>query len=206
MIMKHDRLPRSFYTRNDVVEIARELLGKKITSFTGMQLTEGIITETEAYNGISDKASHAYGNRRTKRTETMYREGGIAYIYFCYGIHSLLNVVTNVKEIPHAVLIRAIFPVSGIDIMSERMGRKVKPGEGIGPGKVTKLFGLTFSDDKVDLVEGDKVWIESTGIRVPDEIIEITPRIGVGYAREDAQLPYRFLVKHSEMEKLLNQV
>lgn len=206
MIMKHDRLPRSFYTRNDVVEIARELLGKKITSFTGMQLTEGIITETEAYNGISDKASHAYGNRRTKRTETMYQEGGIAYIYFCYGIHSLLNVVTNVKEIPQAVLIRAIFPVSGIDIMSERMGRKVTPGEGIGPGKVAKLFGLTFSDDRVDLVEGDKVWIESTGIRVPEEMIEITPRIGVGYAREDAQLPYRFLVKHSEMEKLLNQV
>jgi DNA-3-methyladenine glycosylase len=196
----HNRLLRSFYTRDDVTDIARDLIGKKIVSFIGMQLTEGIISETEAYKGIEDKASHAFGNRRTKRTETMYMSGGIAYIYFCYGIHSLLNVVTNKEEIPHAVLIRAIYPVAGIDIMSERLGRKVTAKEGIGPGRVTRLLGLTYADDREDIAEGDKIWIESAGIIIPDDIIEVTPRIGVGYAEEDALLPYRFQVKPAEME------
>lgn len=204
--MKKDyhRLPRSFYTRADVTDIARNLIGKKVVSFNGMQITEGIITETEAYNGIDDKASHAFGNRRTKRTETMYMTGGIAYIYFCYGKHSLLNVVTNIVDIPHAVLIRAIYPLTGTDIMSERIGRKVTSKEGIGPGKVTRLLGLTYADDKEDIVEGDKLWIESAGIQVSDDVIDVTPRIGVGYAMEDALLPYRFLVRHTEIEKILS--
>lgn len=189
-----NRLPLGFYLRDDVVSIARDLIGKRLLSFAHGQLTSGIITETEAYNGVIDRASHAYGDRRTKRTETMYQQGGVAYIYLCYGIHSLLNVVTNIEGVPHAVLIRSILPVQGIEIMQERLGRKVTTKEGVGPGKVTKLLGLTFTDDGADLVKGDKVWIEDSNIKVPEEKIKITPRIGVMYAKEDALLPYRFVL------------
>lgn len=197
MATKNQRLPLDFYLRDDVERIARDLLGKRLVSFAGMQLTSGIITETEAYKGISDRASHAFGNRRTRRTETMYSEGGIAYIYFCYGIHSLFNVVTNIRDTPHAVLIRAIYPDTGLDIMAERLGRKITPKEGTGPGRVTKILGLTFNDDKENLVTGDKVWIENTSLNIPDSEVAITPRIGVDYAAEDALLPYRFLVDKS---------
>ena len=188
-----NRLPLGFYIRDNVISIARDLLGKQIVSFAEGRHTSGIITETEAYNGIVDKASHAYGDRRTKRTETMYREGGVAYIYLCYGIHSLLNVVTNIKGVPHAVLIRSVMPLDGIEIMEERIGRRVKIKDGQGPGKVTKLLGLTFADDGADLIKGDKLWIENTKINLPEDKISVTPRIGVDYAREDALLPYRFL-------------
>lgn len=188
------RLPVSFYTREDVLVIARELLGKELISYTGKQLSSGIIIETEAYNGIIDKASHAYGNRRTRRTETMYKQGGIAYIYLCYGIHSLLNVVTNIENVPHAVLLRAIYPRRGREIMSERIGRLISPKEGIGPGKVTKLLGVDCKMDTEDLVRGDRIWIEDIGICVPENIINHTTRIGVSYAQEDALLPYRFRV------------
>lgn len=194
------RLQESFYTRVDVLTIARELLGKQLVSFSEGQLTAGIITETEAYNGIIDKASHAYGNRRTKRTETMYQGGGLAYIYLCYGIHSLLNVVTNISGVPHAVLIRAIYPVAGQEIMSHRISRKVTAKEGIGPGKVTKLLGLTYADDSEDLIRSNKVWIEDNGIIIPEAIIMTTPRIGVSYAEEDALLPYRFVVDSKAMQ------
>ncbi len=122
----------------------------------------------------------------------MYQRGGIAYIYLCYGIHSLLNVVTNSDDIPHAVLIRGIVPFEGIDIMEERISRKVKVKDGIGPGKVTKLLGLTFADDGADLIKGNKLWIENTRIILPEDQIIVTPRIGVDYAQEDALLPYRF--------------
>lgn len=191
---KNKRLPESFYTREDVVIIARELLGKELISDTGKQLSSGIIIETEAYNGVIDRASHAYGDRRTPRTETMYRQGGIAYIYLCYGIHSLLNVVTNIENEPHAVLLRAIFPIKGQEFMSERIGRVVSPKEGIGPGKVTKLLGLNYKMDGEDLIRGNSIWIEDVGIIVPENMITQTTRIGVSYAKEDALLPYRFMV------------
>lgn len=195
----YKRLPETFYTKADVITIARELLGKQLVSFSEGQLTAGIITETEAYNGIIDKASHAYGDRRTKRTETMYRGGGIAYIYLCYGIHSLLNVVTNISGVPHAVLIRAIYPVLGQEFMSRRIGRKVSAKEGIGPGKVTKLLGLSYANDGEDLIHSNKVWIEDANIIIPESSIMITPRIGVSYAGEDSLLPYRFVVDNTEI-------
>lgn len=201
--MTHHRLTLSFYTRDDVTLIARELLGKRLVSFADGRLTSGYITETEAYKGIIDKASHAYGNRRTKRTETMFSEGGIAYIYFCYGMHSLLNVVTNHNGIPHAVLIRAILPETGMNIMTERIGRQVSDKDGVGPGRVTKLLGLTFADDKEDLVKGNKIWIEDAGIEVPDTLVKLTPRIGVSYAGEDALLPYRFVITQKELAGLV---
>lgn len=190
----NERLPLSFYLRDNVVTVAKDLLGKKLVSNINGLYTAGIITETEAYNGIIDKASHAYGDRRTNRTQTMYQQGGIAYIYLCYGIHSLFNVVTNIEGIPHAVLIRALKPLDGLQMMSERMGRNITLKDGKGPGKVTKLLGLSFKNDREDLINGTNAWLEDAGITYPEGKIISGPRIGVDYAQEDALLPYRYYV------------
>ena len=189
------RIRQDFYLRPDVLTIARELLGKRLVSNIGGIITSGLISETEAYNGIIDRASHAYGNRRTQRTETMYRSGGIAYIYLCYGIHSLFNVVTNIEGIPHAVLIRSVIPCGGLDAMGKRIGRKVGIRDGIGPGRLTKLLGLKYTDNGEDLINSNKIWIEEGLGEVSDTIVDVTARIGVGYAAEDAELPYRFVLQ-----------
>ena len=190
-------LPREFYTRNDVVLIAYELLGKVLYTSFNNELSAGIITETEAYAGVIDKASHAYNNRRTARTETIYRNGGTAYVYLCYGIHALFNVVTSVGDEPHAVLIRGIQPLHGIEIMKMRAGKdKLDPSNGIGPGKVTKLLGIRVADSGLDLcrdLPGEReIWIQDEGIIVRDDEVKTGPRVGVDYAAEDALLPYRF--------------
>jgi DNA-3-methyladenine glycosylase len=196
-------LPRSFYLQPDVVTLARSLLGKFLVTRIDGQVTSGMITETEAYAGITDKASHAYGNRNTNRTEVMFRKGGTGYIYLCYGVHSLFNVVTNEEGIPHAILIRGILPADGMDVMLRRTGNTVmKPGAGTGPGKVAKLLGIHYSFSGIDLCKnpGDPeepaIWIEDRGIRVDKKEIEITPRIGVDYAGVDALLPYRFIIRN----------
>jgi DNA-3-methyladenine glycosylase len=191
-------LGKSFYLNEDVVEVARLLLGKiLVTSFYG-KVTSGVIVETEAYAGITDKASHAYGGRFTKRNEVMYREGGIAYVYLCYGIHSLFNVVTNVSGIPHAVLVRGIVPVDGIDLMLKRTNKLVvHPAIGIGPGKVSKLLGIHHSHSGLSLVTGkigegnSKIWIEDRREMLEGNIVA-GKRIGVDYAGLDAFLPYHF--------------
>ncbi|MCX6245469.1 MAG: DNA-3-methyladenine glycosylase [Bacteroidetes bacterium] len=189
----------SFYLREDVVTIARELLGKTLyTQFDGI-LTGGIISETEAYAGATDRASHAYGHKRTDRTEVMYNRGGTAYIYLCYGVHSLFNVVTNAKDIPHAVLIRAIQPVTGIETMLLRSGKAtIDKSFGTGPGKVSKLLGIHYSDTGMDLtvkpasLAGKGIWIEDEGRTINPDSIITGPRFGVEYAGKDAMLPYRF--------------
>jgi DNA-3-methyladenine glycosylase len=194
-------IPRSFYTRTDVVLIARELLGKYlVTRFDG-QVTSGIIVETEAYEGITDRASHAFGNRRTARTEIMYHIGGTAYIYLCYGVHSLFNIVTNGEGIPHAVLIRGIKPVEGIDTMLDRLGKSSPPKKfGIGPGVVSKALGIHYRQTGLDLTvkrTGETepaIWLEERGMIVDPGMIVITPRIGVEYSGEDASRPYRFVL------------
>ena len=136
-------LNEKFYIRKDVVKIAQELLGKIIVTYFDAQLTAARITETEAYNGIVDKASHAYNNRRTKRTEVMYAGGGAAYVYLCYGIHHLFNIVTNLKDVPHAVLIRAAEPVIGIDTMLQRTHKKSLDSTLTGGhGNVSKALGI----------------------------------------------------------------
>ncbi|MCD4697529.1 MAG: DNA-3-methyladenine glycosylase [Bacteroidales bacterium] len=189
------KLKRTFYTREDVVQIARDLIGKVIISDINGIITSGIITETEAYEGITDRASHAYNNRRTSRTETMFREGGIAYIYLCYGMHHLFNFVTGSKGIPHAVLLRGIFPYSGIEHMESRKGRKFSiNGFTDGPGKVTKAMGINIGMDGEDLLNG-RIWVEDKGIHIPGKAIITSPRIGVDYAGPDARLPYRFLLQ-----------
>jgi DNA-3-methyladenine glycosylase len=187
------KLQRSFYTRQNVVEIARDLIGKVLlTRFNG-EPTSGIIIETEAYEGVTDRASHAYGGRRTGRTEVMYAPGGTAYVYLCYGVHSLFNIVTNKKDIPHAVLIRGIYPLEGKNIMKIRAQKPdLLRGSGIGPGKVSKLLGIHYSHTGIDLL-GDKIWLEDQGYKFDDEILTGT-RIGVQYSGQDAFLPYRFRV------------
>ncbi|HEY0246067.1 MAG TPA: DNA-3-methyladenine glycosylase, partial [Mucilaginibacter sp.] len=133
------KLPQSFYERNDVIKISKELLGKYVFTCINDKITGGYIVETEAYNGIIDKASHAYGNRLTPRTKTMFEQGGIAYVYLCYGIHEMFNVVTSVEGQPHAVLIRAVNPTNGLDIMQFRRNMAViKPAITSGPGSVAR--------------------------------------------------------------------
>src|SRR5829696_9507917 len=188
------KLDESFYVRDNVVQISWELLGKVLVTRFGNKITSGIITETEAYNGIVDKASHAYNNRRTPRTEIMYRRGGTAYVYLCYGIHSLFNVVTNEENIPHAVLIRSIIPEKGIKTMLERRGVKVAGKKTFsGPGSVSQALGIHYSDSGLSL-SGNKIWIEDAGNKILPGQIKVSPRIGVDYAGEDALLPYSFFI------------
>jgi DNA-3-methyladenine glycosylase len=192
------KLERIFYTRQDVVQIARDLIGKYLyTNFDG-KLTAGIIIETEAYEGVTDRASHAFGGRRTARTEVMYSRGGVAYVYLCYGIHSLFNIVTNEADIPHAVLIRGIYPVEGLDIMKMRVQKhELGPGSGSGPGKVSKLLGIHYSHSGIDLLS-DMIWLEDEGLDLNDKVLTGT-RIGVEYSGQDALLPYRFRVPEEKI-------
>lgn len=192
--MNHFKLSEGFYLHDDVVGISIKLLGKYLMSNIDGFVCGGMITETEAYAGVTDRASHAYGGKRSARTEVMYSKGGTAYIYLCYGIHSLFNVVTNKKDIPHAILIRGIKPEIGVDVMLKRTGKK-KVGKELtdGPGKVSKAMGFHYSDSGLSLLS-DRIWIEDRGVKIDDNKILITPRIGVDYAGEDAKLPYRFLL------------
>jgi DNA-3-methyladenine glycosylase len=189
------KLGRAFYEREDTIAVARELLGKLIvTRFNGVETT-GRIVETEAYCGITDRASHAYNNRRTARTEIMFRHGGVAYVYLCYGIHHLFNVVTGKENIPHAVLIRAIEPVSGREEMLSRTGRsKWDKNIGSGPGNVTRALGIATRHSGCSL-QDEVLFLAQDEFLLPDKNIIVTPRIGVDYAGEDALLPYRFIVE-----------
>ena len=187
-------LPESFYIREDVIKIARELLGKVlVTNFDNIR-TSGIIVETEAYLGTRDKASHAHGGKRTARTEVMYMQGGTAYVYLCYGIHHLFNVVTNVHDIPHAILIRAIEPQEGIKTMLERRGKdKLTPALTAGPGALSQALGIHTPHTGISLL-GSDIFIEK-GMKIADRDIIASTRVGVAYAKEDALLPYRFYIK-----------
>jgi DNA-3-methyladenine glycosylase len=189
------KLSKEFYLRDDVLGISRELLGKNIFTLINQQLTGGIITEVEAYAGENDRASHAYGNRRTSRNEIMYAEGGVAYVYLCYGIHHLFNIVTNKIDIPHAILIRGIKPTHGVEIMLKRRN-KPKPDKILtsGPGSVSQALGITTGLNGTDL-SGNIIWLEESDVRIRTEKITAGPRIGVGYAGNDALLPYRFCLE-----------
>ncbi|CAN5606716.1 DNA-3-methyladenine glycosylase [soil metagenome] len=188
------KIKQSYYLQEDVVALAKDLIGKVlITTIDGI-LTSGIITETEAYAGVSDKASHAFGGRRTARTETMYARGGTAYVYLCYGIHSLFNIVTNAGDVPHAVLIRAIKPLEGIEHMEKRRNKSAKSANFTGgPGTVSQALGIHFSHSGLSL-NGKDIYLEDHGYKFPKSEIKSGPRIGVDYAGEDAKLPYRFYV------------
>lgn len=177
-----------------MVTVARDLLGKVLCTRVSGRVTKVAITETEAYAGVDDRASHAYGGRRTRRTEPMYSEGGVAYVYLCYGIHHLFNVVTGKRDDPQAVLVRAGSPLEGIDLMLERRGKSRSDKRLLaGPGSLaqalaihTRLTGTSLS--------GNRIWIEDHGISVCGKEITAGPRIGVDYAGADAAKPYRFLI------------
>lgn len=189
------KLSIDFYRRNDVLEISRELLGKiLVTKFDGI-ITSGRIVEVEAYAGAVDRASHAYGGRRTARNEVMYADGGIAYVYLCYGIHHLFNVVTNVKDTPHAILIRGLEPLKGIDSMLERTGKeKLDHTLTRGPGNLSKALGLFTSHSGYPL-KGPEIFIADDGFAWSSKEIGASPRIGVDYAGAHALWPYRFYIK-----------
>jgi DNA-3-methyladenine glycosylase len=196
------KLTEEFYLRHDVVGIARDLLGKVLCTCKDGHLTAGIIVETEAYAGVSDKASHAWQGRRSKRNEVMYEQGGRAYVYLCYGIHNLFNVVTHTADVPHAVLIRGIHPVWGLELMAKRRQRPgSEKGFGIGPGKVSQALGIQLSDNGSDL-SGNEIWISDPGLNVPATEIIASERIGISYAAEDALLPYRFSLQPETERRL----
>jgi DNA-3-methyladenine glycosylase len=190
-----EKLSIDFYRRDNVLQIARELLGKLLVSQWNGIVTSGRIVEVEAYNGIIDKASHAFGGRRTNRNEMMYADGGVAYVYLCYGIHHLFNVVTNNKETPHAILIRALEPIKGIDEMLKRVGKtKLDNTLTRGPGNLSKSLGL-FTSHSGHSLRSKELFIADDGFVFSKKEIAASPRIGVDYAGEDALLPYRFYVK-----------
>ena len=185
-------LDASFYTRADVVQVARDLLGKVLCTHVDGRRTCAIITETEAYAGVVDRASHAFGGRRTQRTEPLFLRGGVAYVYLCYGIHHLFNVVTSIEDDPKAVLVRAAIPLYGVqEMLLRREKPRLDPTLLAGPGSLGRALGITtrFSGSPLD---GEPLWIEDRGIEVPDAGITAGPRIGIDYAGEDAALPYRF--------------
>lgn len=197
MATRQKRLKGNFYGRGSVTAVARDLLGKVlVTEFDGMR-TSGRIVEVEAYNGVGDRASHAWSGRRTARTEVMFGSGGTAYVYLIYGIHHLFNVVTNKKNVPHAVLVRALEPLDGIPVMLQRMKReRVDHTLTRGPGNLSKAMGLQTRHTGVSLL-AEMIWIGDDGYRVKRGDIVATPRIGVDYAGVDAGLPYRFFIKGS---------
>ncbi len=195
--LRMSKLSREFYTRDDTLQIASDLIGKTLVvpTATGERVS-AMIVETEAYLGIEDKAAHSYGNRRTKRTETMFAVGGTVYIFFIYGMYFQFNVVVGKVGVPHAVLIRAVEPIEGIELMRERRGLAMKDTNlTSGPGKLCIALGIDKTFNTEDLL-GRKVWLERGGKITPDEIA-CGKRIGIDYAEECAEKPWRFWLKNN---------
>ena len=189
------RLEREFYTRRNTLLVARQLLGKRLVvpAPDGGRVS-GLIVETEAYMAPLDKASHAYNNRRTRRTETMYAQGGTAYVYFIYGMYFQFNVVTGAAETPHAVLVRGVEPDEGIELMRER--RPVRRDRELtnGPRKLCVALGIDRTFDREDLL-GQRIWLEDVGRRVKPSHIAAGARVGIDYAAEYVDKPWRFWIK-----------
>ncbi len=192
------QLPISFYERADVVTIARELLGKIVQTRIDGKLTSGRIVETEAYVAHTDRASHAYAGRRTSKNEHMYHPGGTTYVYICYGMHQMLNIVTNARYIPDAVLIRAIEPLKGVNVMLERTG-KLTAGHTLtrGPGNVGKALGITKADSGKNILKSSIRIYADKDSDIPDSMVASSRRIGVESAGKDALLPYRFYIRRN---------
>jgi DNA-3-methyladenine glycosylase len=187
------KLNEDFYQRDDVVRIARELLGKVLFTRIAGVTTAGIIVETEAYSW-RERGCHAYGARKTPRNSVMFQKGGFAYVYLCYGMHHLFNVVTNREDTPEAVLVRAVEPLKGMDEM--RLRRSILKNEfhlTSGPGKLTKALGIGRTFNGKYLLDNE-IWIEDSGMKVPRRKIVASERIGIDYAGDDARLPWRFSI------------
>lgn len=183
-----------YYLNQNTLYLAKDLLGKILYTAIDGELTAARIVATEAYCGITDKASHAYGGRRTNRTENLFATGGIAYVYLCYGIHNLFNVVTGNEGEPNAVLIRAVEPLFGQDIMEKRRNMPAtRSNITSGPGSVAKALGIDRTSNGYDLTSSE-IWIADDGKKFAEEEIAAVPRVGVAYAMEDAFLPWRYFV------------
>ncbi len=191
------KLKPEYYLNHDVIFLAKDLLGKILFTEKNGEITAGVITETEAYLGEDDKASHAYGGRRTLRTEAMYLPGGFCYVYLCYGIHHLLNIVISQKNDPKSILIRSVEPYLGLPVM-ERRRNMTASSKAIssGPGSVCKALGIDMTFNKKSLT-GERIWIEESESSCNAEDIATTPRIGVDYAGEHAQLSLRFYLRNN---------
>ncbi|MGB7069713.1 MAG: DNA-3-methyladenine glycosylase [Pyrinomonadaceae bacterium] len=188
------KVTREFFTRKETLQIAREMLGTILVATNGRgERVAGVIVETEAYLGAIDKASHCYGGRRTPRTEIAYAEGGRVYVYFVYGMYHQFNIVTGPSEHPHAVLIRAVEPLEGIEMIRERRGFMKDENLTSGPGKLCIAFDIDRSWNGEDLI-GDRVWLEDHR-HFDDAAIESGCRIGVDYAEEFSRKPWRFWVR-----------
>lgn len=191
------KLDSAFYQRKDVLKIARELIGKILVTVHDGKLTSGRIVETEAYEGITDRASHAYGGRRTSRTEIMYAQGGHAYVYLCYGIHHLFNVVTNEGDIPHVVLVRALEPLEGVEMMHQRSGPlRNRYALTSGPGNLSRALGIHISQSGTSLLS-DVMYIAEDDFKISKSGIITTPRIGVDSAGDAALWMYRYFLAGS---------
>lgn len=190
-------LSQSFYQHPDVEYLAKKLLGKKLCFKSKQGLCSGRIVETEAYAGPWDKASHAYGNKRTNRTETMFGSGGCAYVYFCYGMHHLFNVVTGEANTPHAVLIRALEPLDGIDLMKERRRNNAVERLTNGPAKLCEAMGINLALNGHSLMS-NQLFIEDDGYCYCEDELVSTTRIGIDYAEEHVHLPMRFYLGSSK--------
>ena len=192
-----NKLPIDFYRQADVVSVARQLIGKLVYSNIGGEITGGIIVETEAYCGPHDRGSHAYNNKRTARNEMMYKAGGIAYMYICYGIHNMLNIVTGDEGMSHAALIRAIQPLTGLKVMRERRGifnndKRLCQG----PGALAKSMGLLKLHNGTDL-QGDLIWLADEAINYADGDIVASARVGMNFDGPYKTIPWRFYLKGS---------
>jgi DNA-3-methyladenine glycosylase len=204
---KPQKLPKSFYTRSDVVLIAKELLGKYVVTDINDKITVGKIVETEAYCGETDKACHAHLNKKTQRTKIMFEEGGVAYVYLVYGMYKLFNIVTNEYGKADAVLIRAVEPIEGIETMLERRkmeqikdkngNLKLKRNLTAGPGIMSLAMGIELSDYSQDLTE-NRIWIEDRNENIQENQIIASSRVNIDYAEEDKHLPWRFRIKDNK--------
>jgi DNA-3-methyladenine glycosylase len=194
----HQKLTnRAFFQNEDVIQLSNYLLGKFVVTHIDGIKSAGKIVEVEAYGGIADKACHAFQNRRTKRTETMFGDAAHAYVYLCYGIHHLFNVVTAPKNTPHAVLIRGIEPADNIDTMLKRRKmERLQSRLSAGPGVLSQALGITTELNGVDLMADETpIWLEDRGERIKNDQIIASPRIGVDYAGQCAHWPWRFYLK-----------
>lgn len=189
------KLPESFYLRSKVTIIARQLLGKVLATRIDGEVTSGVIVETEAYSD-RERGSHAFRGM-TKRNEVMFDQGGKAYVYLCYGVHEMFNVVTNRERKADAILIRALEPLEGIETMLERVNKSSPARITSGPGKLTKALGI---DRKLngEKLGTSKIWIEDKGLKIKPTDIVSSPRIGIDYAGDDAFLPWRFTIRKNK--------
>ena len=190
------KIDLDFFQRSNVKSIARDLLGKVLITNIDRKTTSGIIVETEAYS-YKERGCHAYNKLRTRRTEVMFKRGGHTYVYLCYGIHQMFNIVTNKEGTPEAVLVRALQPVAGLDMMLKRMKSEKEKRITSGPGKLTKALAINRKLNGV-LLTGNKIWLEDDGMKIASHQLIATKRVGIDYAGSDADLPWRFYIKHNE--------